>query len=155
MNKIIPFKGRNLDSAQPVLVYRNLNTKDPTRAFSIKQNGLVVGHTGQCMFRDCTFTVSEKGRERVLRTGRKNVHAYMKGYVADGLMGTRADRELDLLERSGYTTFGIEVSYNPRKETTFNYKLSPRDWDKPLVHPVNGARVTLVLKNKLYAVYTY
>ena len=53
-----------------------------------------------------TFKVSEAGRQRVLREGRKNVHAYIIGDLVDG-------RPL---------TEGETVTYNPYKFSSFVLK---------------------------------
>ena len=76
--KITPYKGRTLDESKPVHVYRNLGNAAKER-YSIRQGGLVVGHTAEITLADCKFKVSEAGRNKVLREGRKNVHAYIKG----------------------------------------------------------------------------
>lgn len=84
---IEPYKGRSVDKKRRVEVYRNLNRRDGVW-YSVRQNGKVVGHTQLLRLRDCYFVVNEAGRQRVLRTGRKNVHAFVLGYVA----GKRARR---------------------------------------------------------------
>lgn len=62
-------------------VYRNLHR----RTFSIqgfvsaKRGWRVIGHGDNFLLRDVTFKVSEAGRQRVLREGRKNVHAFAHG----------------------------------------------------------------------------
>ncbi len=43
----------------------------------------MVGHTKSIRLKECYFVVNEAGRQRVIRTGRKNVHAYVLGYIAD------------------------------------------------------------------------
>ncbi len=78
--KITPYKERTLDESKPVHVYRNLGNAAKER-YSIRQGGLVVGHTDEITLADCEFKVSEAGRQRVLREGRKNVHAYIKGRI--------------------------------------------------------------------------
>jgi len=67
---------------RPVYVYKNLH-KD---CWSIKQHGLVKAHIPQgesIGLWDCYFHVDVKGREKVLREKRKNVHAFVKGYLQD------------------------------------------------------------------------
>ena len=67
-----------LDYYRPVRVYRNLNAN----CYSIKQDGVVKAHASQVVLDDVTWTVSEAGRQRVIRDGRKNVHAYAVGRLA-------------------------------------------------------------------------
>ena len=91
-----------------VYVYFNLHRK----CFSVKalegeHKGRVVHHTHSLYLQNATFKVSQKGRERVLRTKRKNVHA--------GVVGTFV------------TTFQVAdpalcshpVTYNPYKYSQF------------------------------------
>lgn len=58
-------------------VYRNLTKK----CWSLRDSKtrLVIAHRDSLWLRDCTFKVSEAGRQRVLREKRKNVHAFVKG----------------------------------------------------------------------------
>lgn len=109
-NKIFPFRGRHLDAAKRVSVHRNLHlAKD--RKFSVVQSGLVIGHTNQLMLGDCVFVVQEAGRQRVLREKRKNVHAFIRGFVADnGAMGMLA---------SDQRTLPAKIIYNPYKHSSF------------------------------------
>lgn len=43
--------------------------------------GRVVAHAKGVALDDARTIVSQAGRERVLREGRKNVHAYIEGYI--------------------------------------------------------------------------
>lgn len=63
-----------------VFVYRNLHRG----GFSIRdaKTRRVIGHASELLIRDPEFVVSEKGRQRVLRTGVRNVHAGIVGYLA-------------------------------------------------------------------------
>lgn len=92
------YKNRQIDPSKPVYVYRNLHKK----CWSVKQGGVVVGHTEELALKDCVCMVNEKGRQKVLKTGVKNVHAYIKGYV------TRP--------RSKYNHF---IHYNPKSLDSF------------------------------------
>ena len=56
-------------------VYYNLTKK----VFSVRHNGLVIDHKRNLMLKDAKFIVSEKGRQRVLKQRRKNVHAIIRG----------------------------------------------------------------------------
>ena len=66
-----------IDGSRPVQVYRNLHKK----CWSVRQDGLVKCHTDYVILRDCRFKVSKLGRQRVLRDRKKNVHAFVEGYV--------------------------------------------------------------------------
>ena len=64
---------------QKVRVYRNLHKK----CLSVKQGGIVQCHTDNIVLRDCKFIVSKAGQKRVRDEKRKNVHAYVEGYVVN------------------------------------------------------------------------
>ena len=100
---------------RPVYVYKNLH-KD---CWSVKQHGLVKAHIPKdeaIGLWDCYFHVDAKGREKVLREKRKNVHAYVKGYLQDVENVTRISSSyLD----PRVTAKEVEVTYNPYKYETF------------------------------------
>jgi hypothetical protein len=66
-----------------VFVYRNLRRRLPSGApvWSVKdpKTGLVVAHVETIHLTDVSFKVSERGRQRVLDTKQKNVHAGLVG----------------------------------------------------------------------------
>jgi hypothetical protein len=70
---LINLQGKN------VRVYFNLHKK--LWSIKDKKTGLVIGHCDFIDLSDCTFVVSEKGRQRVLKDKAKNVHAYVDGYI--------------------------------------------------------------------------
>lgn len=120
---IQPFKGRTLDKSKKVAVYRNLHNNK----FSIMQNGLVVAHTNKLALQGVTFHVSEKGRERVLHERKKNVHAYVKGYIYP-IKPLPVERK--------------EVYYNP-------YKVSSFMLENKALHECN---YMVLCNNKMYKV---
>ena len=94
---------------RPVYVYKNLH-KD---CWSIKQHGLVKAHIPKnhaIGLWDCYFHVDVKGREKVLREKRKNVHAFVKGFLQDA---ENVSRNPQVITRE------VEVTYNPYKYETF------------------------------------
>ena len=85
-----------------VFVYRNLTKK----CFSImalegEKKGRVIAHRHFVDLTDVTFKVSEAGRQRVLKTGHKNVHA--------GLVGEWSDTLNSIL-----TPVTVAIRYNPK-----------------------------------------
>jgi len=65
-----------------VFVYRNLHKKCwSVKALSGPHKGLVIAHLKELTLVDCIFRVSEAGRQRVIKTKRKNVHAGVVGYL--------------------------------------------------------------------------
>jgi hypothetical protein len=111
-NIYIPFRGRRVHPAKQVRLHRNLHSRqNPRKKYSIMQGGLVVGHTSQFMLRKCSFIVRPAGRKRVLETKRKNVHAFVFGFVAmEGGMGTTAADARGL---------PAKITYNPYKFDSF------------------------------------
>lgn len=81
-----------------------------------RQSGRVAAHATCVIFLlPVTFVASPAGRARVVETGQKNVHAYVRGaspyvfdeHTPDGWYGTA--------EEAGM----VRVSYNPEKALTF------------------------------------
>ena len=87
-----------------VEVYFNLHKK----LWSVVDlsTGLVVGHVDEIAIKDPSFAVQPAGRRKVLREGRKNVHAFVRG---ERLEQPHVDEEW--LSRRG----GVPVYYNPYK----------------------------------------
>lgn len=82
-------------------VYFNLHRA----TWSVMERGRVVDHAPTLYLRDATFRVRPGGRARVLREGRKNVHAFV--------IGTRCPVDIRddaaALADAGW----VRVSYNP------------------------------------------
>ena len=70
-----------IDPTKRVRVYRNLNNK----CVSVKQGSKVECHATNVVLKDCDFIVSEAGQRRVRNSNRKNVHAFIEGYVVSEL----------------------------------------------------------------------
>ena len=102
---------------QLVSVYWNITRK----CFSIRDHTTkrVLDYTASIFINDCTFTVMEAGRQRVLRTGQKNVHAWVTGNSASyqSLLDNRGLPPLNITWWRPLTT--REVTYNPKKYNTF------------------------------------
>lgn len=137
-NLLIPYKDRVVNLKKPVMVYRNLNAKKDMEKYSVLQKGLVVAHTNQLMLHDCTFIVRKKGQEKVRKTGCKNVHAFIEGYISlQGGMGTTAKDSLQ-----------CKISYNPFKNNTFMCNNIAK---YPV--PVYEAMVVIINKNGVSGAY--
>lgn len=93
----------DIPEGTPVDIYWNLHKK----CFSVKSRardsyGRVIAHAQNIGLTAVTFVVSEKGRQRVLREQRKNVHACLRGtWTAAPLAGT------------------APITYDPYTNTTF------------------------------------
>ena len=70
----------------------------------------MIAHRRNLMLTDVTPKVSEAGRQRVLKSKQKNVHA--------GLVGQWDDNDVQT------NVHGYDITYNPYRETTFMFK-----WD--------------------------
>lgn len=79
---------------KPVLIYRNLRTK----AYSISQ-GRVRFHAHNISLYNVTFIVRESVRQRVCQNKRKEVHAFIKGYLC-----SRAEPTDNLIYYNPYKT---------------------------------------------------
>ena len=104
---------RTLKEGQLVECYRNLRTKN----FSIRDNKtkLVVARGNGFLLSNVTCKVSESGRQRVVTSGQKNVHAFVQG-IYEG--------EVDL-----NTATMTELYYNPFEYDSFINKAT----GKPIV----------------------
>lgn len=84
-------------------IYWNLHK----HCWSVKHRGKVIQHLydKHVMCKDVEFKVSEAGRQRVIKEGRKNVHAY----VACTWYAPVPNKEL----------YSLQVHYNPYKDKGF------------------------------------
>jgi len=98
-----------IDIHKPVEVYRNLHKK----CWSVRQGGKVKVHTSYICLQDVKFVVQPAGREKVLKEKKKNVHAFVRGYlishktINDGWRGLSIAWTMDV------------VTYNPYKHPYF------------------------------------
>jgi hypothetical protein len=77
-------------------VYRNLHRKCLSVQTMTPRGWRVTGHADAVTLSGVTFAVSQAGRARVLKEGRKNVHAFVIGTLEDPR-----------------TIAGVAVKYNP------------------------------------------
>lgn len=91
-----------LDKTKPVDVYYNVRLNK----FSVRQNGKVVAHMDYLTLKNCKLVVGKKGQLRVLRTGHKNVHAVVRGFLMDGSV-------------DGNVLCNVPVKYNPLFNNSF------------------------------------
>jgi hypothetical protein len=96
-------------------IYRNLNWNRPDggSVYSIQNDkDLVVGHESWITLKDCDLRVQPKGNQRVRDEQRKNVHAYIQGYLLEIEDGPKFDEYKELGE-------AVEITYNPYKHNSF------------------------------------
>ena len=96
-------------------VYRNLNNGLVSiKALEGEHKGKVIAHAEGILLKGCSFKVGEKGRQRVLREKRKNVHAYVEGFVAS-IKGERRYREF-LGTKANYNPYYMDSFYTEEKK---------------------------------------
>lgn len=112
-----------------VFVYYNLHKKTwSVKALSGPDKGRVVLHSDYVIVRNARGKVSEAGRQRVLREGRKNVHA--------GIVGEWSAYDITKLPSR-------KVTYNPYKYESFVYKDDET--------PFEGSDVAVLAHRDVYA----
>tara|TARA_R110000744_G_scaffold140565_1_gene251800 strand:+ start:576 stop:986 length:411 start_codon:yes stop_codon:yes gene_type:complete len=121
-----------IDYAKKVLVYKNLHQD----CWSIRQNGLVKAHSdGSPVYLYETHNkVNHEGRQKVLRDKKKNVHAFIVGYLTEPHSCYQSIEDRDLT---------IELTYNPYKYRSF----VNAETEKPKYF----ASVVKLLSNKILA----
>jgi len=110
-----------------VRVYFNLHTK--LWSIQCAKTRRVLGHANRVLLRDARFTVSQAGRERVLRERKKNVHAFVCGELEGAHWHTIRTPDFvpgwtrgDLGYMQASRRIGAPVTYNPFKGPTFVHK---------------------------------
>lgn len=107
------YKGRRPDPSKRVEVYRNLNNG----MWSVRQEGKIIFHCNRLVLRDARYRVQDAGRERVRKEGRKNVHAYISGYLSN-VRGYHRETK-DLPKDKDGCLRDARVSYNPYTDEHF------------------------------------
>ena len=102
------FKNRTIDTSKEVKVYKNLHNG----MLSVKQDGLVVAHVDSITLKNPSFKVSQSGRNRVILEKKKNVHAFICGFVESVNVESKTKKQA--------------ISYNPYKHDFFYFKADER-----------------------------
>ncbi|HEY9664829.1 MAG TPA: hypothetical protein V6C65_40840 [Allocoleopsis sp.] len=113
---------------QTIRIYRNLNNGTMSIQAKVDKSWKVVGHVTDCVVSDVSFKIQDGGRQRVIREGRKNVHAWGQGVLV-------CQFDSDIFAP-------IDLSYNPYEDTTFKQ----RHTDNPIV----SCRYLVVRDNKVF-----
>ena len=109
-------------------VYRNLHKTGVV--YSVRKNGIVEGHCNFIAVDNPVFAVGPKGNQRVRDEERKNVHAYIRGYMSRVIWhndSTSYDlghcehcANYELNQRDIYSEYEWkEITYNPYKYQNF------------------------------------
>ena len=89
-----------------------MNSRDGQNlAWSVRQGGKVKVHTSYICLQDVKFVVQPAGREKVLKEKKKNVHAFVKGYLISHKTMNRLNKDIEW-------TMDV-VTYNPYKHPYF------------------------------------
>jgi len=122
-----------------VAVYFNLHKN----IFSIqsrdtKDYGKVIGHEKSVVLQAPKFVVRQAGRKQTIRENKKNVHAFVVGWLTEGVKSTNPS---------------YDVTYNPYKHDSFIEKergtpvrsaafavLRLSYKNKPMIHAYGGMR---------------
>lgn len=115
-----------------VFVYRNIKEKGNVFSIKVLEGPLknrVVGHSRGLFLENCQFVVSEAGRQRVLKTKQKNVHAAVVGELV-AVTGYRtrihnAGIDFEYMSEEAWQKKyapGVPVTYNPYMYSTFVIK---------------------------------
>lgn len=101
-------------------VYWNLHRD----VFSVRgtKTGRVVSHNDHILLRNAKFVVRPSGRARVLKEGRKNVHAFVRG--------EECSQSADYIDFSKRDKMSRVATYNPYKYDSFVDKKSEESLDK-------------------------
>lgn len=94
----------HIDPNKPVRVYRNLHKG----CLSVRQGTIVRCHADNVVLKNARFIVSENGRQKVIKEKKKNVHAFVEGYVVHA-------RDTDWVDDYHW----YEMTYNPYKTKGF------------------------------------
>lgn len=114
-----------------VEVYYNFNRG----LLSVRQRGRVVEYVDSISLADVEFIVRPGGRDRVRREGRKNVHAWIRGYRT-------------ILSDPDSTLSSSAVTYNPYRHDTFVYRANGRPIHRASFCTIVGPRVYVPRRNR-------
>lgn len=104
----------------PAYVYKNLHN----HLWSIEIHNKVVGHTDYIRLEDCEFVVHPSGKLLAQKSGSRNVHAYVKGWVVElGEYKSKDGEGVNLtVPRFPLTCPETKIDYNPFNDKGF-YKI--------------------------------
>lgn len=135
-------------------VYWNVHLK----MYSIRSKGVVIGHAKAVLVRDAEFVVQPAGNAKVRATGRKVVHAFVRGHLEawQGESTTTGDRRYvypiwDASDRRyarAAHTIGRQVSYNPRHWLQFVVTTPAISGDGYTIQPISKSEGMVLLTKK-------
>ena len=118
-----------------VEVYYNLHKN----VFSVRHKGKVIAWGNRVTIENPEYVVREKGRQKVLEEGRKNVHAFVRGTLSDinnfkfGKIQQRLSEPREVTYNPyKYDSFVDGSTYQPVKKSKWA-RLIKKDNDKPRI----------------------
>jgi len=120
-----------------VEAYYNLHK----RCLSYRPMGGRVAHAQTMILNDVRFVVQPAGRERVIREGKKNAHAFVRGileWVCDDYYTSMDDYTEENLRRQAYPL----ITYNPRFNKSFVYT--------DTFEPIHSATQVVIVGKHIY-----
>lgn len=109
-----------------VRVFRNLTRRCLSIQARTTTGWRTVAHATDVSLSGVTFTVSEAGRQRVLATGKKTVHAWAEGEMLawngrmrDAFLHTEMGALVDLPIMRPILSLPTPITYDPRRFKTF------------------------------------
>jgi hypothetical protein len=117
-----------------VAVYRNLHMPDGGFSVMDWKTGKVIDHTRQLSLGPTFFLVRERGRQRVLREKRKNVHAFVIGRRLEpvDLTGLASGVWYDPYKTESFLTSGLQFKVSIADLVTLRF-----DGSKPQMLAIN------------------
>ena len=91
-----------------IQAYQNLNTK----TWSIRHKGKVISHPTIAVISNATFHVQQGGHARVISSGQRSVHAYIKGTL-------ETSDTINAYAKAGLPSNLKRVYYNPFRSDKF------------------------------------
>ena len=118
-----------------VEVYYNLHKN----VFSVRHKGKVIAWGNRVTIENPEYVVREKGRQKVLEEGRKNVHAFVRGTLSDinnfkfGKIQQRLSEPREVTNNPyKYDSFVDGSTYQPVKKSKWA-RLIKKGNDKPRI----------------------
>ena len=118
----------NAHVGQKARIYRNLNNGRMSVQVKVGKSWKVVGHVLEAVLEDVRFHVPESGRQRVIRDGCKNVHAWGEGLL--------------LGPTNGSIFAPVDLAYNPYLNATF--------MERGTGHSITGCKSLVVRENHVF-----
>lgn len=97
---------------------------------SIKPGGGRVFYVSTALMRDVRFTVSEKGRQRTLQTGQRNVHAWVVGDYLGAVQSVPEGLSRAVYDPWRGGTFVDAVTLNPVRHASVAYMVNKQVYYK-------------------------